>query len=86
MAYLVQKNVGEKVINPGTGGTMMDGAHFYNNTVMSTEVTDGVVKFIGDAPNNSFFTFGYIFHTEETIPMRKKIIKVDINAIKVIKK
>ncbi len=79
MAYLVQKNVGEKVINPGTGGTMMDGAHFYNNTVMSTEVTDGVVKFIGDAPNNSFFTFGYIFHTEETIPMRKKIIKVDIN-------
>lgn len=77
MKYLVQNNVGEKVIISGTGGTVVDGAHFYNNTVMSTEVKDGVLKFIGDAPNNSFFTFGKIFSTEKTIPMRGKDIKVD---------
>lgn len=78
MKYLVQNNVGEKVIIAGTGGTVVDGAHFYNNTVMSTEVKDGVLKFIGDAPNDSFFTFGKIFSTEKTIPMREKIIKVDV--------
>lgn len=81
MKYLVQNNVGEKVIIVGTGGTVVDGAHFYNNTVMSTEVKDGVLKFIGDAPNNSFFTFGKIFSTEKTIPMRGKDIKVDVRVI-----
>lgn len=81
MSYLVQDNVGEKVIIAGTGGTMMDGAHFYNNTVMSTEVKDGVVRFIGDAPNACFFTFGKIFSARKTIPMRRQDITVDVRDV-----